>query len=187
MRRHSQPFRQTPVIGPRLRTGLQPVQIPLDGVPPLLQLPGFFSVGLPGSPPTSKTLSQPLSPPSTDAAAGNSQTWPGVALAKTAHSRTSRNPARSRSDKPRNSARSFLQHQRVLIALMRNPIGGRETGVNAKGVHMNFFPTVDPVAPSKPRLCPLISARSCRSRPLGEDPPDMRTFVPEIPCQIKEC
>jgi hypothetical protein len=48
------------------------------------------------------------------------------------HSKTSRNPVRSRSDKPRNSARSDLQHQRVLMALMGNPLGNGETQVNPK-------------------------------------------------------
>lgn len=35
------PFRQAPVFGSFLRTSVQPVQIPLDGILPLLQLPGL--------------------------------------------------------------------------------------------------------------------------------------------------
>jgi len=49
MHRRPHPFRQAPMIRPRLRTRTQPIQIPLDGRAPLLQLPALPSGGRPAS------------------------------------------------------------------------------------------------------------------------------------------
>ena len=111
MHRRPQPFRQAPMVRTRLRARLQPFQIPPDRIPPLLQLPFLALRGLPAALPPSKTPSPPLSRPSVHAATGNSQTTPKPA-------ETRRVPAPS---SPRNPARSFRQHQRVLrviVALM---------------------------------------------------------------------
>jgi hypothetical protein len=88
------------------------------------------------------------------------------------HSKTNKKPARSRSVKPRNSARSRLQHQRVFAASMTLQKRNHGHRVNLKSVHPIIFPSF--------QISSVTRSYSTTRRHISLDPPQ-KTAPDKLP------
>ena len=168
----------TPAAHPTNAPPTSPVPAGSDGPLPSRNTRSTSSNTTGSHPPTAPTATSPFRGPPADtsdfqntlaASRPAASSWRSRKFSN--HSKTSRNPARSRSVKPRNSARSFLQHQRVLMRSWPPKKEIRATSTQkCSGEHLFQLSAFQVF-----NVYPLISGKACSP---GKASPSRRIYAP---------